>query len=165
MCPLNPRRSLCPCVLLVPLSLIREREGFAPAVLADLTIDHLAGCRRFEQRAHSAAIKAAWRVLIFSLLPRHFFRCVGLRNTQRKPCRDSAGNRAHELSPRPVYRFFDHAGSSPSATSWPTGESGEPVQPKGFGRRDPRVDRHVRQHGTDRTGELRAVTGARRSND
>ena len=54
-------------------SLIREREGFAPAVFADLTGDHLAGFRWLEQRAHSAAINAVWRVLIFSLLPRHFF--------------------------------------------------------------------------------------------
>src|SRR5712672_2951289 len=73
-------------------SLIREREGFAPAVFADLTGDHLAGFRWLEQRAHSAAINAVWRVLIFSLLPRHFFRCFGPRNTQHKPSRDSLDN-------------------------------------------------------------------------
>src|ERR1700730_5242211 len=109
----EPRILPCSCGLPALPSLIREREGFAPAILADLAVDHLAGCRCLEQRAHSATVNAVRRVLIFSLLPRHFFRCGGLRNAQQKPCRGSAGNRAYDLSPRPVYRFFNHAGFLP----------------------------------------------------
>ena len=52
--------------------LIREHEGPAPAVFADLAGHHLAVFRWLEQRAHSAAVNVLWRVLIFSLLPRHF---------------------------------------------------------------------------------------------
>jgi hypothetical protein len=52
---------------------IHEREGFAPAVLAYIAGDHLAGSRAFEQRAVGTTINAIWRVLILRLLPRHFF--------------------------------------------------------------------------------------------
>jgi hypothetical protein len=61
-----------PAQTVVPNS-IREREGFAPAVLADLAGDHLAGFRWLEQRAHGAAVNAIRRVPIFGLLRRHFF--------------------------------------------------------------------------------------------
>src|SRR6267378_2091816 len=94
--------------------LIRQHEGLAPAVLADLTGHHLAVFRWLEQRAHSAAINVLWRVLIFSLLPRHFFRCFRLRNTPQKPCRDTRRNRAYDLSPRLASSFFDHGVSSPA---------------------------------------------------
>src|ERR1700704_2461722 len=55
-------------------ALIRQRKGLAPAVLADLTLDYLAGVRPFKQRAQSAAVNAVRRVLILRLLPRHFVR-------------------------------------------------------------------------------------------
>src|ERR1700759_282089 len=48
----------------MPSNLIREREGLAPAVFADLAFDHLAGVRPFEQRAQAAAVDAVRRVLI-----------------------------------------------------------------------------------------------------
>ena len=68
-----PGRPLPDVVFVALPGLIREHKGFAPAVSADLAGDHLAVFRRFEQRAHSAAINVLWRVLIFGLLPRHFF--------------------------------------------------------------------------------------------
>ena len=102
-------------------SLIREREGSAPAIFADLTGDHLAVFRWLEQRAHRAAINVLWRVLIFSLLPRHFFRCFRLRNPQKKTCRGPPNNRAHYLSPRPVYSLFDHGASSRAIARLSTG--------------------------------------------
>jgi hypothetical protein len=49
---------------------IRQRKSLAPAVLADLAFDHLAGVRPLEQRAQAASVDAVRRVLIFSLLPR-----------------------------------------------------------------------------------------------
>src|ERR1700730_15223636 len=90
--PLNPEnrcaRATCSSNGLPALpSLTRDRKCFAPAVLSDFSVDHLAGCRCLEQRAHSATVNAVWGVLIFSLLPRHFFRCGGLRNAQHKLCR------------------------------------------------------------------------------
>jgi hypothetical protein len=51
------------------VQLIHEREGFAPAVFADVASDHLAGFRTFEQRAVATAINAVWRVLILRLFP------------------------------------------------------------------------------------------------
>ena len=54
-------------------------RSLAPAVLADLALDHLAGIRTLEQRAHAAAIDAVRRGLIFGLLRRHFIRRFCLR--------------------------------------------------------------------------------------
>jgi hypothetical protein len=79
---------------LAPSGSIREREGLAPAVFADLAVDHLAVFRLLEQCAHGTAIDSVWRVLIFSLPPGHFFRCLGLRNPRQESCRKPAGEHA-----------------------------------------------------------------------
>src|ERR1700736_1140846 len=93
---------------------IREREGFAPAVSADLAGDHLAVLRWLKQRAHSAAIKALRRVLVCGLLLCHLFRCFSLRNPKQPPCRYPLDNRAYYLSPRPVQSLFDHGAFLPT---------------------------------------------------
>ena len=51
--------------------LIRHRIDPAPAVRADIALDHLAGMRRDEQRAGGAHGDALRAVLILSLLLRH----------------------------------------------------------------------------------------------
>jgi hypothetical protein len=89
-------------------SLIRERKGFAPAVFADLTCDHLAGFRWLEQRARCTAIDALWRVLIFSLLSRHFFCRFHPGNPQQKPRRNPLYDRSNYLSPRPACSTYNH---------------------------------------------------------
>src|SRR3984957_13572529 len=88
--------------------LIRHRESLAPAVLADLAFDHLAGVRRLEQRAQFAAINVLWRVLILRLLPRHFFRRLRPGNPQQEPCGNSLDDRTYDLAPRLIHAFFNH---------------------------------------------------------
>src|ERR1700733_3952691 len=79
------------------INLVHKRKSLAPAVFANLTVDHLAGFRAFEQRAVGAAINTIWRSLILRLLPRHFFRRMRPGNLEQKPRRNPLYDRAYDL--------------------------------------------------------------------
>ena len=90
------------------LTSIRQRERIAPAVLADLALDHLAAIRPLKQRAQAAAIDALRRVLIFGLLPGHFVRSLRSRGPKQKRCRCAHNDKAHDLAPRCIHLLFSH---------------------------------------------------------
>src|ERR1700749_4268551 len=88
-------RSRCRCgpvaTSAVARDSVRHRERLAPAVLADLALDNLAGVRLLEQRAHAATVDAVRRVLVFRLLSRHFLGGLRPRYRSHQRRRDQPG--------------------------------------------------------------------------
>ena len=90
------------------LSLIHQRKRLAPAVFADITVDHLAGFRAFEQRTIGTTVNTVGRILILRLLARHLVGRMGLGNPEQKPRGNSLYDPAHDLAPRLIHAFFSH---------------------------------------------------------